>query len=431
MISERTTATTSFLLRQAEYAHDMGLCPIPMQAGTKKPAIIYSHVIDKGNRPSLETLRDWWRRNPDWNVGLLLGSNSGGVMALDFDDRNDYRSWAGTKPELAAWLPTVQTRDGFHVYFQTTEKFTASHDLRSHGLSGELKGDGTLTVFPGSIVDGHTYSWVIQPEPTGIPPVCLATSGLVPESFLSTIHNFTQTATQKTKRNRSKSQKSKNTVNNGKSQEGTQSVTQSVPQSVPQSPPPNTKQTQFSVFDFAIQRQGQRNNTLLKLAAALGNEAGPQGVDPDEASRWHDDWFNQFGELCSTDRETSELEFLDMLDRYRGDTFLWRLTQALPAAPMPNWAKVVFPAKSSSKARELCRLLVCADKLNDGGTFYLSFRKMAELVDFAEASAADRVVKRLKRKEILTIPERGNRTKANVYRLLVDCDGRIREHQKA
>jgi len=68
--------------------------------------------------------------------------------------------------------------------------------------------------------------------------------------------------------------------------------------------------------------------------------------------------------------------------------------------------------------------------LNDGGTFYLSFRKMAELVEFAEASAADRVVKRLKRKKILAIPERGNRHKANVYRLLVDCDGRIREAQE-
>ena len=56
---------------------------------------------------------------------------------------------------------------------------------------------------------------------------------------------------------------------------------------------------------------------------------------------------------------------------------------------------------------------------------------MSELVGYATHDAANNAIYRLERSGIIEVAARGNRSKANVYRLLVDRDGRIREHQNA
>ena len=170
---------------QALTAFELGFCVIPIRVGEKTPAVKYRHFLD-GDRPGRQLLSEWFGRNPDWNIGVALGKSSGGIMAVDFDDLESYRAWATKKSELANSLPTVRTGRGYHVYFQPSECYSSSHDLRPH-MIGELKGDKTLTVFPGSEVDGHTYSWVNEPADTGVPAISLLTSALVPDSLLSSI----------------------------------------------------------------------------------------------------------------------------------------------------------------------------------------------------------------------------------------------------
>ncbi len=188
VLSVDTSSTDRTQLNRALTAYELGFCVIPICAGTKTPAIKYKHFID-GNRPKRKLLSEWFGRNLDWNIGVLLGRSSGGIMAFDFDDQESYRTWEAKKPELADLLPTVRTSRGYHVYFRPIECYSCSHDLRPH-ITGELKGHGTLTVFPGSEVNGHTYSWVNEPGNTGVPSISLLTSALVPDTLLSSIQGM-------------------------------------------------------------------------------------------------------------------------------------------------------------------------------------------------------------------------------------------------
>ena len=402
-------------INQALTAYELGFCVIPICGGTKTPAIKYKHFID-GNRPKRKLLSEWFVRNRDWNIGVLLGKSSGGIMAFDFDDQESYRTWEAKKPELADLLPTVRTSRGYHVYFRPIECYSCSHDLRPH-ITGELKGHGTLTVFPGSEVNGHTYSWVNKPGNTGVPSISLLTSAFIPDTLLSSIQGMQNS-------DLAENDNTSTPANQGISHRPqSYPVTHSYTQSYPVIPPnPQT----ISITNFGITDTAQRHHALLKLSAALGNQVGPKGVSQEDALKSHDAWWKQYGKICSTEKEASELEFIDMVDRYRGDGFLWRLAQGFRDAEMPDWAMEIFQTERLTKPRELCRLLAYADHLTNGEHFYLTLRKMMELVGYNTHDAVNNIVYRLCRKKILKIVERGNRKKANVYQILVNSDGETR-----
>jgi hypothetical protein len=121
-------------------------------------------------------------------LGVVLGSVSGfrttktghpAVLACrDFDDAAGYERWSARRPELAATLPTVRTRRGFHVYCRLWG------DEFFHQLpDGDLRADSKhYAVLPPSLHPlGGRYRW-LSSEPIGwrgVPVLTLSGSGFL------------------------------------------------------------------------------------------------------------------------------------------------------------------------------------------------------------------------------------------------------------
>ncbi len=92
-------------------------------------------------------------------LAVLLGKVSDGLCVRDFDTVESYHYWASAHPDLAAVLPTSQTRRGFHVYFRASqvEKTRTFTD-------GEFRAERHYVILPPSLhPDGVQYVWTIPP----------------------------------------------------------------------------------------------------------------------------------------------------------------------------------------------------------------------------------------------------------------------------
>lgn len=419
-------------IEQAQGAYDLGFCVIPLREREKKPAVKYKHILESKKRPTIETTVAQLEGRPERNVGVLLGELSGGILAVDFDDIGQYRKWSQENPELANWLPTVRTKDGFHVYFQPIECFTGSHDLRCYGTVGEIKGNGALTVYPGSTVDGHEYSWVVPPsKEEGIPRTSLVQSGLVPNGFISSI------ATLQPQESSDDALDTDSTALSGFGTEHNRALPSIAEQnqaarSTTDSIPPTTangiKFDLENIKDFSIVSSGQRNRTLWALACRLVNKIGKAQASQ-SALDIHDHWWRLYGDHCTTDFETSAEEFLSMVTRVDlSSSFLLKLTEQYMQEPLPSFAQML---PKTDRHLAVCRLLACADRLADHGVFFLSMQTISDLCGFKSKRAVSALLPTLTKGIcVLEIVEKGNTRRANRYRLVVNADGSIRDQMK-
>ena len=125
------------------------------------------------------TIRGWWERWPDSNVGIATGPNSG-VFVLDVDGENGRASL--NELEALGQIPrtlrahTGRTgpdgqRTGFHLYFN----YPAGADLRSSagalGKSLDIRAAGGYVVAPPSLhASGLTYEWAGGESSIAEPP---------------------------------------------------------------------------------------------------------------------------------------------------------------------------------------------------------------------------------------------------------------------
>lgn len=413
-------------MRQALLAYELSFCVIQMQEESKKPAMKFEHLYS-GERPGRDTIRRWYSSKPNRNVGVLLGEASDGTIAIDFDDVETYQSWSKKYREIANILPTAITRKGVHVYCKTQEGYCRSHDLRSFGLTGELKGNKTLTVFPGSVVEGHEYHWLISPD-NCIPTISLAESGLLPDSFISSIPEL-QLNGPSVAPETSGLQSHHYSIALTKKRTDTTDITEH-DGNITDSTPPHSADCQKTILriveSHAITSQGQRNTTLWRLACDLRVHFGDYAIQigPDA----HDAWWEIYGDFCATPCEVSETEFDGMLARVDASTsFLFNLSREFIDEPLPNWSQC-FSSKRIQMMK-LCRILACADRLSQRSIFFLTMETMANLSGFGSKDSVNKAIRSLasKKLRILEITERGNQRKANRYRLLINGDGTRRE----
>jgi hypothetical protein len=106
------------------------------------------------------TIREWWTRWPDSNVGVITG---GGLVVLDVDHKHDGpRKLAALIDNLGEPLPDTPTvatgGGGSHHYF-------AGDALSTTPIEGiEFKAAGRLVVAPPSVhASGREYAWLIPP----------------------------------------------------------------------------------------------------------------------------------------------------------------------------------------------------------------------------------------------------------------------------
>ncbi|MDA2924365.1 bifunctional DNA primase/polymerase [Acidobacteria bacterium AH-259-L09] len=119
-----------------------------------------------------ETIKKWWKRWPDANIGIPTGSQTG-LVALDVDPRNGGNESFYKLQEQNGRLPTTKSQHtgggGQHFLFQHPQKKTVkSRDL--DGYKGvEVKADGAYILVPPSKTE-RPYRWVdAKQKPAALP----------------------------------------------------------------------------------------------------------------------------------------------------------------------------------------------------------------------------------------------------------------------
>jgi putative DNA primase/helicase len=106
------------------------------------------------------TIRGWWERWPDANIGIACGARSGGLVVADFDDPPVFAAWAARHPDLLLSRTVRTPGRGFHVYFRLADP------LRTYNhAGGEVRSDGSYVVAPPSRHMNGTYQWKNAADP--------------------------------------------------------------------------------------------------------------------------------------------------------------------------------------------------------------------------------------------------------------------------
>lgn len=204
-----------------------------MPRGSKIPSGSWKRF--QTQHPTEKQIADW--QGEVANVGIVTGRLSN-LLVLDVDS-----------PEAQAEVdqlelprtPTVKTSKGRHYYFQHPDQ-EIRNSVRVRGLKLDIRGEGGIVVGPGSQhPDGTIYSWEVSPShcsPAELPAEILA--DLVPPRDVAVCANgeadgrFLEAGPFSTWINR---------------------------------------EVQAAIIELRKAREGERNDTLFRLAARLANHA--------------------------------------------------------------------------------------------------------------------------------------------------------------
>jgi putative DNA primase/helicase len=128
-----------------------------------------------------ETVKSWWERNPENNIGVYCQGS--GFIVIDVDPRSGgVDSFEQFKEMLGQELPNTpealtgtytyqgQTYRGRHIYFKVPEGEQVVGNLKSAGLHGiDIKHNGYVMVAPSRHGSGVTYDWAEGKAPWQIP----------------------------------------------------------------------------------------------------------------------------------------------------------------------------------------------------------------------------------------------------------------------
>ena len=135
---------------------EMGWPVFPLEPNGKAP-ITPNGFKDATTSP--ETIRQWWERDPDANIGLRTGVASG-IAAVDIDVKKGAKgreSAAALNGGLPPTLKVLTPSGGWHLYYVCPEGGLRSRNGILPGV--DLKADGGYIVAAGSTIDGKAYEW--------------------------------------------------------------------------------------------------------------------------------------------------------------------------------------------------------------------------------------------------------------------------------
>lgn len=143
-----------------------GYSVLPVVPNGKKPLVPWSRF--QHDKATPEEMEQWWRQNPDANVGLVCGQINR-LVALDCDSSEaDELARSLGLPETVC----VKTPRGFHHYFGIdANKVVKTIPQGGLNILGcELRGEGSYVVAPPSVRDGVRYEWMRQLGSTPLSP---------------------------------------------------------------------------------------------------------------------------------------------------------------------------------------------------------------------------------------------------------------------
>ncbi|HEY5686259.1 MAG TPA: bifunctional DNA primase/polymerase [Acidimicrobiia bacterium] len=144
-------------------------CPSP----GKHPRVRWQEYAE--HAATVEEVRDWWRRWPAANVGVVAGGVSG-VVVIDVDPRSGgdatFESIVAEKPGIPVTVETLTGGGGTHLWFSPGSPPIPATTVLGPGV--ELKAAGSLVVVPPSIhASGRPYEWKDGRDPWTIEPAPL------------------------------------------------------------------------------------------------------------------------------------------------------------------------------------------------------------------------------------------------------------------
>ena len=116
-----------------------------------------------------DTIRDWWTRNPDYNIGVAAGAASG-FWVLDVDGDEGEESGAELEAEFGSLPETVEqlTGRGRHLLFKYNGEPIKNAVAFRPGL--DTRSDGGYIVVEPSYHQGskRNYAWEVDHHPDDI-----------------------------------------------------------------------------------------------------------------------------------------------------------------------------------------------------------------------------------------------------------------------
>ena len=165
--------TESDKIREAMFRYQkLGLPTIPCDG--KKPII--PNWTSLNTPPTDETIRQWFKRNPNLNIGLPLGAASG-LIGIDVDGAKGLEKLqeisGGDIPK--SWTyKTPGSESGLRILFKVPDgvEKASKWSVKLDGEHSELAflGDGQQTILPPSVhPNGKRYVWVTGHSPSDLP----------------------------------------------------------------------------------------------------------------------------------------------------------------------------------------------------------------------------------------------------------------------
>ncbi len=396
---------SNLLLEAAEGYLDRGLSIIPMI--DKKPAVRWKPY--QANRPTRRHVKRWFNgdRQPT-GLAIIFGRVSGDLASRDFDTLESYREWSHQWPDLAATLPTVETRRARHVYFRADpEELT---NLRRQigklgngaiGLPhGELRADvGCYSVAPQSRhPSGFVYRW-LNPLPERVPAAPLSAFyspeiDVSPECYTCNVFDVIACCCVAEKQ---------------KSENGLSELKKAVQQAIAVSLPTGPGQRNRKVFLFV-----QHLKAIPQLA-----HADPQALEP-LVKEWHTR-ARPFTSGLSSFAETMT-DFFIAWKRAKfaaGAKVIGPIFQRAVVAELPEVARRYDDEPKLQLLVSLCREL---QRSAGDSPFFLSCAKAGELMDL-QPMTIWRWLELLKAHKVLELTTKGTtglKGRAGEYRYLGD-----------
>lgn len=127
---------------------ERGFAVFPLKPRDKRPlgSLVSNGLKDASREPAV--VRDWWRREPQANIGVVTG---GGRFAVDLDGPEAKSAWSdvcGRNGDVPKTLCTKTAR-GWHLFFSAPQEIPNSASRL--GAKIDIRGEGGYVVGPPSI----------------------------------------------------------------------------------------------------------------------------------------------------------------------------------------------------------------------------------------------------------------------------------------
>jgi len=134
-----------------------------------------------------DDIREWWSRFPDAGIGAVVGSISGGIIAVDCDSQDAVNEIESELNDSIV-VPCSKSISGARHYFFTSDsiynkkvRFYSDFDLQAE--------NSLITLPPTAGKNGDKYEWIVEPlSKTDFPPVTSAFSKTHNKEIISTLY---------------------------------------------------------------------------------------------------------------------------------------------------------------------------------------------------------------------------------------------------